>query len=90
MIDTGISRAYVGKATAWECRAGRIFEVTKDGRHELLSGLMGVVEAEEGVKVVAAGGTKLAPPSEAEREPSSTTEAAASPPGRAAEKSSSR
>ena len=32
IIDTGISRAYWGRASAWECRGGDIWEVTASGR----------------------------------------------------------
>lgn len=53
VIDTGISRAYSGKATGWECRAGAIFEVTKEGRRRIPSGIEG--EDGDGAPGAAAG-----------------------------------
>lgn len=56
VIDTGISRAYAGRATAWECRSGgEIYEVTQDGRRRLPSGLEGAGDV-DGVTKAAADG----------------------------------
>lgn len=64
VIDTGISRAYDGKATAWECRAGRLFEVTKEGRRPLPSGISDGGDGAEAADQGSAGVLKEAPADE--------------------------
>lgn len=48
IIDTGISRAYYGRASGWECRAGQLWEVTPEGRRPLPSGIAEAATSEGG------------------------------------------